>query len=515
MNQEFNIVSHFLEKADLFPDKIAIVDQYKEISFGELKKQVLETANYYLEKGIKKGSRVLVFVPMGIDLYRSVLALFHLGATAVFLDEWVSKKRMELCCQVAKCDAFIGIFKARVLAFFSKELRKIPIKLSSNFKQAKQSYQIEKTILEDTALITFTTGSSGIPKAAKRTHGFLNEQFKALIDKIQPKENEVDLTILPIVLLINLGVGTTSIISNFKAKKPESLDSGALIDTLKRYKVNRIIASPYFVKYLAHYLIKNPQELNHLNIIYTGGAPVFQADAKLILSAFQNVKLDIVFGSTEAEPISSIDGEILIQEKSNSKGLNVGFPYHGTEVKIIQISDKAISCDSESDLDAISLAKNQIGEIIVSGSHVLQSYLNNQEALLRNKIFIEPTCWHRTADSGFLSDSGELFLTGPCSKLIYRENEIISPFVCENKLMHFKEIELATLIEINSKLILAIELKKHLNEAGKENLNLKLKELDFPFSQVIYLTKIPRDPRHHSKIDYSELKNQVQRLFSK
>lgn len=515
MNSSFNIVSHFLEKADLYPTKIAIVDQNKEITFGELKKQVLETANYYLLKGIKKGSRVLLFVPMGIDLYRAVLALFYIGATAVFLDEWVSKKRLNLCCQVVQCDAFIGIFKARVLAVFSKELRKIPIKLSSGFRSINHNYVLEKTSFDDTALITFTTGSSGIPKAAKRTHGFLNEQFKALIDKIQPQENEIDLTTLPIVLLINLGIGTTSIISNFKAKKQESLDAGALIQTLIRYKVNRIIASPYFVKYLAHYLIKSPQVLSDLNIIYTGGAPVFQADAKLILNAFKNVKLDIVFGSTEAEPISSIDGELLLQEKLTSKGLNVGLPYHGTKVKIIQISDKDISCNSEHDLDEISLGNNQIGEIIVGGSHVLRSYFNNEQALLRNKIFINSTCWHRTGDSGFISDSGELFLTGPCFKLIYRENEIISPFVCENKLMNFEEIELATLIEINSQLILTIELKKQINKSQKENLDLKLKELDFPYSQLFYLESIPRDPRHHSKIDYNELKNKLQRLLSK
>ena len=111
--ENFNIVSHFLEKAELYPTKKAIIYQEKVITYGELKTQVIHTANYLLSKGIKKGDRVLVFVPMSMDLYRNVLALFHIGATAVFLDEWVSKSRMEMCCEIAHCKAFIAVSKIK------------------------------------------------------------------------------------------------------------------------------------------------------------------------------------------------------------------------------------------------------------------------------------------------------------------------------------------------------------------------------------------------------------------
>ena len=70
------------------------IHKNKAISFSEFEKQIKDTSNYFLNKGISKGDRVLIFVPMSIDLYRIVLALFNIGATAVFLDELVSKKRM-------------------------------------------------------------------------------------------------------------------------------------------------------------------------------------------------------------------------------------------------------------------------------------------------------------------------------------------------------------------------------------------------------------------------------------
>lgn len=129
--KEFNIVQHFYQAAEKFPDKNAIIQNHQIISFKNLRSEVLETARYFSYQGIQKGDRVLVFVPMSIDLYRIVLALFRFGATAVFLDEWVSVKRMEMCCKIASCQAFIGVFKARILGLFFRRTSKNPHSLGS------------------------------------------------------------------------------------------------------------------------------------------------------------------------------------------------------------------------------------------------------------------------------------------------------------------------------------------------------------------------------------------------
>ncbi|MCE3295789.1 MAG: hypothetical protein K0R65_1503 [Crocinitomicaceae bacterium] len=504
MSAPFNIVSHFLEQADKFPDKIAIQYQDQAISYARLKSEVIQTAACFHSKGIKKGDRVLVFVPMSIDLYRNVLALFHLGATAVFLDEWVSKKRLEACCDVAQCNAFIGVFKIRLLSIFSPGLRKIPIKLGSKLKgSANTAFQPENTFRGDTALITFTTGSTGTPKAAKRTHGFLNEQFKALIDKIQPRPDDIDLTTLPVVLLINLGVGSTSVISAFKAAKPQKTDFSAISAIIDRFRVNRIIASPYFMLELAKYTQQNKRTLNTLKQLFTGGAPVFQREATLIMDGIPSCKLEIVYGSTEAEPISSISGQELSGKSIHEKGLCVGIPYHGTQVRIISISEESITCSSTEELDQITLTNGVIGEIIVTGAHVLDAYFNNEQALKRNKIFIGDQCWHRTGDSGFINPAGELYLTGRCNTLIPYDGTIIAPFVYENKLHSLPGVNMATVLEKEGKIILCIELKTRLTP---EMLETEIKNLELVYDEIRYINPIPRDPRHHSKIDYEKLK---------
>ena len=506
MEKDYNCVNLFLEAAKKYPSKAAIIQEDSQISFHDLLKEVEQTSMYFLANGIKKGDRVLVFVPMGMDLYRIVLAILNIGATAVFLDEWVSKKRMEACCRVAHCHAFVGIFKARLLSFFSSELRKIPIHLGTGYKKyAVTSSTHCKVSNTDTALITFTTGSTGTPKAAKRTHGFLKEQFEALIEKIDPQPEDIDMPVLPIVLLINLGAGCTSVIADFKASKPEAMDPEKVLRQLSIHKVNRMVSSPFFVKRLSQHIIKNKGSVNlSLKKIFTGGAPVFPSEALLYTRAFPNTNIQIVYGSTEAEPISAISAQQLIHSDSaeQSTGLCVGKPYRKAEVKIIEIQEANIHCNTEAELQQLEVLPEGLGEIIVSGPHVLTEYFNNEEALKRNKIFIGDKCWHRTGDSGYLGNDGLLYLTGRCNALIAHEGKLLSPFVYENKLQQLQGVVLGSILLYNNKLFTFLELN---DQANVIQLKETIKRI-LPSCEVKIVNKIPRDPRHNSKIDYDKLK---------
>lgn len=499
----FNIVDLFFASAKKYPKKTAIVYKKEEISFSELEKQINDTANYFISKGIEKGDRVLIFVPMSLDLYRSVLALFKIGAVAVFLDEWVSIKRLELCCEVAQCKAFIGIFKARVLAMFSGELRKIPIKLGASYTRIENNYPVTSTTKNDTALITFTTGSTGTPKAAKRTHGFLHEQFTALIEKIEPNENDVDMPVLPIVLLINLGAGNTSVIADFKASKPDSLDPEKVYQQLLTNKVNRIVSSPFFLKKLCEYILLNNLSLPDLKKAFTGGAPVFPNEAMIYTKALPQCNIQIVYGSTEAEPISAISAKELIKETKHSgmKGLRVGNLHRTTQAKIIRITEDLIACGSDDELNNYQLPKPQVGEIIVSGPHVLSEYFNNETALKRNKIFIGDKVWHRTGDSGFFDEHDVLFLTGRCSSVFKIGERLITPFIYENILQQIAAM--GTVLSIEGKAVIVVELK---NKSEQSKVKEKIKNTSLYFDDIIFTKKLPRDPRHNSKIDYEKLK---------
>ena len=503
MERQFNITELFLSASARYPDKVAIASKRSQISFAQLCDDMKRTACYFAAKGIKKGDRVLVFVPMGIDLYRIVLALFYMGATVVFLDEWTNRRRLDLCCQIADCNAFVGTWKAHLLRLFSPEIRKIPIKLTMRF-QADNGFFLSDTEPQDPALITFTTGSTGIPKAALRTHGFLLEQFRALEDKIQAHHSDVDMSVLPIVLLINLGIGSTSIIADFKSSKPTKMNARRIIDQLEVHRVSRIVASPYFIKRLAEEMKSNPRALPHLRSIFTGGAPVFQKEARLFTQAFGDKEIKIVYGSTEAEPISSIDAHQIAEENiayRNDTGLCVGRPYWATQVKIIKITDQLLFDITPAQLNVMECQEGEWGEIIVAGPHVLSAYFKNETALRKTKIFTEGVYWHRTGDSGYLKE-GVLYLTGRCQTLIPSGSTYISPFVVENYLQFIHGVSLGTILNINGQLIAFVELENR--RVQRRPVEKAIRSLPLCIDKV-HFCKLPRDPRHHSKIEYNKL----------
>ncbi len=499
-----NIYHLFESAASRWPEQVAIVDGERTTTYQELDTAIRQTAAQMKALGIRPGDRVLVFIPMGIDLYRIVLALYRIGAVAVFLDEWVSWKRMELCADLANCRGFTGIWKARVLSYFSMTLWQIPVKINPDDYQKYAAEESAATAVEadQPALITFTTGSTGTPKAALRSHAFLRKQFEVLREEMDVQPGDVDMTVLPIVLLINLGVGATSIIARFKASKPDAFDPAQVVQQIQQQHVLRITASPFFVRRLAEHCLKNNTSMPSLKKVLTGGAPVFPAEARLFCRAFPAADIRVAYGSTEAEPISVISAfDLEAVEAGGLAGLPVGNVHHAAEVKIIPITDEPIALRPGEAL--LECPPGEIGEIVVAGPHVLSAYWNSPEALRRNKIYASNgKIWHRTGDSGYLDHAGGLYLTGRCTSLFFHEGHLICPFLYENWLQEQPGVTLGTIIKRQERVYLVVELS---DPAQEPVLRRAAKLLPVPALECSVMKKIPRDPRHHSKIDYAAL----------
>lgn len=501
-----NIAQIFEDAAIKLPERIAIIDKDdKEYTFSELQNLVVHQAKVFSEKGITAGDRVMVFVPMSIELYISVLALFYIGAVAVFLDEWVSKDRMELCCKLAKCKGFIASFKIRVLAILSSELRHIEhwFKLPETaVAKPITNVHLYNPKPEDTALITFTTGSTGTPKAANRTHTFLKAQFDALAPLTVPLPNYPtgpDMPMLPIVLLLNLGRGVTSVIANFKATKPLKFNPKKVWEQIVKHQVVSLTTSPFYIEKLAD---SHPGFNSNLKKALIGGAAVFPNLIEKLQQKLPGIEAVVVYGSTEAEPISHIKGNELLEFhkiQSPEKGLLAGHPDKATEVAIIPLD--YLPGQPFQPFTSPMLP----GEICVSGSHVLQGYIDNPEAEKQNKIWVGKKCWHRTGDAGFIDKNNRLFLLGRCKQIITYQEETYYPFLAEYFMQTLPEVLCGTIILKEGKLLAIVQCK-----SGTSLQETKAKILQkIPVATVIFKDKIPMDPRHHSKIDYEKLERMI------
>lgn len=479
---------------------MALVQGDARITYGQLAAEVRAFGTQLRRRGIGHGDRVLVFVPMGIDLYRTVLALFSIGAVAVFLDAWVDRRRMEACCAIAEPRGFIGSQKALWLSLLSGPLRRIPLRMGTSFPEGPGADPLEVDP-DDTALITFTTGSTGTPKAARRSHGFLAAQFEALREEVRPDPDDVALTTLPIVLLMDLGVGCTTVVPSFSPARLDRFPAARIAEEMRRHGVDRFSASPSQAEAVA--LAARSKSLPALRRIFTGGAPVFPRMAATIHAAFPQATCRVVYGSTEAEPIASIDASALLNDHASvTEGLCVGRPAPCAEVRIIGIVEGPIAPCNDEAFAAICLAPGEVGEIVVAGPHVLNRYHNDAEAFRRNKLVVDGRVWHRTGDAGCLDAQGLLHLCGRCAQIVVREDVRHFPFVWEERLATVAGVACGTIVELDGLLVAVVEGDPGMSDA---QVAVAVSDRHPEIDAVRVVKRMPRDPRHRSKIDHGAL----------
>lgn len=517
-----NIVQKLIDTATTAPEKIAIIDHEKSISgsiryvhknYGQLINDVLATAENFKEQGIRKGDRIIVFVPMSYSLYVTVISLLYIGSTAVFIDAWANPERIRKACLVVNPRGFIGSWKAQVLRLHS-DIRNIPVKMldtkvvstsCQNREIQADNIQPEPISAADTAIITLTTGTTGLPKGANRTHELLWEQFKILGKHLQLSDTDIDLTALPIFVLNNLGLGVTSVLPLFNPARPVAFNPDRIVDQITNLNITTTIGSPAFYEKLADHLLTNNIKLS-INKVYTGGAPVFPPLAEKLLRAFPGSDLEILYGCTEAEPISATKAENLLDLPPFS-GLPLGRKIDEIEVEIVKPL-KTCENTKHPDLNSTKvLGAENSGEIIISGPHVLKEYIGNPESYSDTKIHRKDKTWHRTGDLGHIDSNGTIYFFGKVKNSLTISGSCIYPLPYEKELINLSGIAFASVIQINEAVYAVIEPDKA-TLTPKAEIIQKAKSVikDLVPVKIVTLKKIPRDPRHHSKVNYSKLK---------
>ena len=515
-----NIIHTLLETVEMHPGRIAIIEKkkgifnkggYRKIIYSQLMSDIRLVASRLRKRGFKKGDRIVVFTPMSYELYVIVLAVFYIGAVTVFMDAWASRERLTQACVTVKPRGFIGCLKAQLLMIVP-EIRKIPVKVLDRilFLPALPGSVSDTGPAEidndDEGLVTLTTGSTGIPKGANRTHGFLSEQFEILIRHLGIECSNVDLTALPVFVFCNLGAGAASVLPQFNPAKPTEFDPSAVIRQIKECSITTSVGSPAFYEKLADYLIEKNEQVS-LASIYTGGAPVFKPLAKKLKKAFPDTDIEIVYGCTEAEPISSIKlGDFL--KTDSSLGVAVGLPDSSIEARVLKPFNSEVTIEDGKILQDYLAGPDEVGEIIVSGPHVLKSYLGNIDAWRENKVIDNDTTWHRTGDAGMIDSSGRIYLHGRIKNVIHTEKGDIYSLPYEQMLMDIEGVSFASLMEVEGKLFAAVEPVTEMSgveiEAIIEAAERLLAVLR-PY-YVFIMHRIPRDQRHHSKVDFAEFR---------
>ncbi len=421
-----------------------------------------------------------------------------------------------MCLENVQPDCFLGCKKAWLLRNKLPMLRHIKDAHITN-----NLFRMQKVLMEDNpglkglsvpenedslirdALITFTSGSTGTPKTAVRTQKFLLDQFQAITASMPYRDDHVDLAVLPVFTIANLGAGITTYLSE-KGIGNRRL-SNHEVNCLLHSRVNRITASPSVVKEFARQ-VKQEKLPIEMKAIFLGGGPIYPHVLKEIEDAFPKAEIRLIYGSTEVEPIAEISAndltEAIFKKMAQGDGLYAGSVVDWISCRIVSMDlENNVSSLTEEKFDQLTLEKS-VGEIVVSGATVLPGYLNgigDEES----KIHVDDTVWHRTGDLGYFDESGDLWLMGRKNAVICDERGILYPFAVETAVLGTLGLEHVAVIQKNGERILVLETSKERSESFD-----KMKS-HFSVDRVVSVDNIPMDVRHHAKIDYKILEKMV------
>ena len=525
-----NVVNYLKRAAEMNPSRTAIVVPAKggaqSISYSELWDDIDRFATALCKRGLKPRDRVIIMIPMSVELYIAMLGIIKMGGVAVFADPWVPISQIIKFCKFASPKGFIGIGKSHLLRFWDQDLRKISITITTGYKwvgliagntfdemlKNTGNTEVHNADMEDSALITFTTGSTGTPKGANRTHGFLNAQKKALDHEFPIEDSDIDMPMFPVFALRNLANGIPSIIPDIDFKSVATVDGKKIFRQIKEYKVNTITASPPFFDKLASYVLKKQAFELPLRRLLTGGAPVHDFQLKKWRKAFSKADVQIVYGSTEAEPVAHISLEDRLNTDSKA-GFCSGKPTSLVKTKIIEINKGSIAVDKT--LDDLALEDGEVGELIVTGKHVCKDYFNNPQAVEENKIIDKDgAIWHRMGDTGYFDKNGRFWLIGRIHSTICRKGKQYHPQIIEEIARYndkrIKNIAVLGVADgfLGEKLILVVESQE--KNSLKMEIKQRLEDNQIPVDDIIIRNaSLPLDPRHNSKIDYNKLRKML------
>jgi long-chain acyl-CoA synthetase len=438
----FNLAVILRETAQASPDKPVAVYAGGQLSYRELDALSDRLAAVLAATGLQPGDPVALQLPNIPQFLISYFGILKAGCVVVPLNVMLkapevafqlgdSKARVLITWEgilgeAAKGAAAAGVSEIYAVGHAENEPGAVPFERLLAVSVSRRP--LARRELTDTAVIVYTSGTTGRPKGAELTHIqlYMNCDIPGRLFDVQA--DDVVITALPLfhvfglssILNVCVRFGCTmSLIPRFTAD--------AVLTAIQRDRATIFEGVPTMFVALLSSPDLDKYDLSSMRIAISGGASIPEP----VLDAFeQRFGVVILEGYGMTETASTTTFNVSVTDR---RIYSVGRPIWGTQTEVW-----------DDDGNALPPGKDSVGEVVTRGLHVMKGYLNNPEATA--EVFTGD--WLHTGDLGYFDEDGYLFIVSRKKELIIRGGYNVYPSEIEDVLHSHPAVAEAAVIGI-------------------------------------------------------------------
>lgn len=473
----------FIPWTSSHPSKLALIDDQRKISYGELGPIVEGVARRLQEAGVRAGDRVLLVAENSVALAVCILAVSRLDAWSATVNARLSAREIE---------NFLSHSGARRALYFSAvspqakahgEQRGAQVVdwpgigelMLGPLNEATNPEPVEEDAAKQVAAMVYTSGTTGAPKAVMLTHANLifignnNLRMRRMVPE------DVIYGVLPLSHVYGLSaLLVASMLSGAALRLVARYQPEALAKSLAEEGITVMHGAPAMYAKLLEWSESNgiPLKAPHLRVAQSGGAPLTMPLKQGFEKAFGLV-LQNGYGMTEASP--SICQTRLDEPREDC---SVGPAIPGIEVK----------------LHGAEASEEGVGELCVRGPNVMKGYYRAPELTAET---ITEDGWLHTGDLARFDPDGAVAIVGRSKELIIRSGFNVYPIEVEQVLNAYPDVVQSAVVgrtvEGNEEVVAFVERAQEASidlDALRAHLKANLSPYKIP-SEIVVLDQLP------------------------
>jgi long-chain acyl-CoA synthetase len=417
------------------PSHVAIRHNQRALTYAELDRAARGVAASLHERGVRPGQQVAVMVPNLPEFTIAYFGILYAGCTVVPLNVLLSAPEVTYHIQDSEAVLLVAHPLFREPASKGAQGAGVPVAWSDGgapddlpaMAAAAPIAALHPTAADDTAVILYTSGTTGKPKGAELTHSNLLINCAIVVPKLipVPPDQHVALATLPLfhsfgqTAIQNATIangGTFTLLPRFSPAEA--------FEIMERDRVTLFAGVPTMYFALLHHE-GAPARLPSLRWCMAGGAPLPVEVMKAFEEKF-GVEILEGYGLSETSPVASFN----VLGRPRTPG-SIGYPVWGVEMAILDDKDRP-------------LPDGERGEICIRGHNIMKGYWKRAEATAETMR----GGWFHSGDIGIRDANGSYRIVDRVKDMIIRGGFNVYPREVEEVLYAHPAVVEAAVIGI-------------------------------------------------------------------